>query len=73
MQVKACVQSNVRVHPVPGASAVITALVASGLPTDEFTFGEWRSLLVCFSAEIWNMFQCLNVNESLKVSCPAQA
>lgn len=40
LQVKACVESNVRVHPVPGASAVITALVASGLPTDEFTFGE---------------------------------
>jgi len=40
------VQANVRVHPVPGASAVITALVASGLPTDEFTFGERLSLLV---------------------------
>jgi hypothetical protein len=39
VQVKACVESNVRVHPIPGASAVITALVASGLPTDEFTFG----------------------------------
>ncbi|XP_073386864.1 uncharacterized protein [Physcomitrium patens] len=36
--VKACVESNVRVHPVPGASAVITALVASGLPTEVFTF-----------------------------------
>lgn len=42
--VKACVQSNVRVHPVPGASAVITALVASGLPTDEFTFAGFLPL-----------------------------
>ena len=32
-------EANVRVHPVPGASAVITALVASGLPTEEFSFG----------------------------------
>jgi 16S rRNA (cytidine1402-2'-O)-methyltransferase len=31
--------SGARVVPVPGASAVITALVASGMPTDEFFFG----------------------------------
>ena len=29
---------NVQVVPIPGASAVITALSASGLPTHEFTF-----------------------------------
>ncbi|MBI2627780.1 16S rRNA (cytidine(1402)-2'-O)-methyltransferase [Candidatus Nomurabacteria bacterium] len=29
---------NVQVIPIPGASAVITALSASGLPTHEFTF-----------------------------------
>ena len=33
------IESGVRVVPVPGASALITALVASGLPTDEFFFG----------------------------------
>ena len=33
------IQSGARVVPVPGASALITALVASGLPTDEFFFG----------------------------------
>jgi 16S rRNA (cytidine1402-2'-O)-methyltransferase len=33
------VDNGVRVVPVPGASAVITALVASGIPTDEFFFG----------------------------------
>ena len=33
------IESEVRVVPVPGASALITALVASGLPTDEFFFG----------------------------------
>jgi 16S rRNA (cytidine1402-2'-O)-methyltransferase len=33
------IESGARVVPVPGASALITALVASGLPTDEFFFG----------------------------------
>jgi 16S rRNA (cytidine1402-2'-O)-methyltransferase len=52
VQVKACVESNVRVHPIPGASTVITTLVASGLPTDEFTFGEkFFSLLLSLGTE----------------------
>ena len=33
------IESGVRVVPVPGPSALITALVASGMPTDEFFFG----------------------------------
>jgi 16S rRNA (cytidine1402-2'-O)-methyltransferase len=33
------IDSEVRVVPVPGASALVSALVASGLPTDEFFFG----------------------------------
>ncbi len=33
-----CVAANVRVVPVPGASAVIAALSASGLPTSRFHF-----------------------------------
>ena len=33
------IDDGVRVVPVPGASALISALVASGLPTDEFFFG----------------------------------
>jgi 16S rRNA (cytidine1402-2'-O)-methyltransferase len=32
-------ESGVRVVPVPGPSALVTALVATGLPTDEFFFG----------------------------------
>jgi 16S rRNA (cytidine1402-2'-O)-methyltransferase len=36
--VAAAVLDGVRVVPVPGASAAIAALVASGLPTDEFYF-----------------------------------
>ena len=33
------IENGVQVVPVPGASALISALVASGLPTDEFFFG----------------------------------
>ena len=36
--VKAAITSGIRVVPIPGASAAITALSASGLPTDSFTF-----------------------------------
>ena len=36
--VKAAIEAGLRVEPVPGPSAVIAALTASGLPTDEFLF-----------------------------------
>ncbi|MBF2072441.1 MAG: 16S rRNA (cytidine(1402)-2'-O)-methyltransferase [Synechococcales cyanobacterium C42_A2020_086] len=36
--VKACVESGVPVVPIPGVSAVVTALSAAGLPTDRFVF-----------------------------------
>ncbi len=36
---RTAIDNGVRVVPVPGASALISALVASGLPTDEFFFG----------------------------------
>jgi 16S rRNA (cytidine1402-2'-O)-methyltransferase len=36
--VKAAIEGAVPVIPIPGASAVITALIASGLPTDSFKF-----------------------------------
>lgn len=36
--VRACRRAGVRVSPVPGASALLSALVASGLPTDRFAF-----------------------------------
>ena len=37
--VRACVERGIRVTPVPGPSAFVAALTASGLPTDEFYFG----------------------------------
>jgi len=36
--VRAAVEAGIRVIPIPGASAVLAALVASGLPTDRFVF-----------------------------------
>lgn len=36
--VTAAIEAGIRVESVPGPSAVLTALVASGLPSDRFTF-----------------------------------
>lgn len=36
--VKACVEANILIVPIPGVSASITALSASGLPTNRFIF-----------------------------------
>jgi len=37
--VRSAIENDVTVVPVPGPSALISALVAAGLPTDEFFFG----------------------------------
>ncbi len=37
----ACVEAGVAVEVLPGPSALVTALVASGLPTDRFVFLGW--------------------------------
>ncbi|MGI9105150.1 MAG: 16S rRNA (cytidine(1402)-2'-O)-methyltransferase [Pyrinomonadaceae bacterium] len=36
--VRACIEQGISIVPVPGATAFVAALVASGLPTDEFYF-----------------------------------
>lgn len=36
--VRACIEKNIRIYPIPGPTAVITALTASGLPTTAFSF-----------------------------------
>ena len=36
--VRDCVEEGINVVPIPGASALLSALVASGLPTDRFHF-----------------------------------
>ncbi|KAJ4750623.1 Ribosomal RNA small subunit methyltransferase I [Rhynchospora pubera] len=50
--VKACASENIVVTPIPGPSALVTALSASGLPTNEFTFGtflHWVSAKTYYS------------------------
>jgi 16S rRNA (cytidine1402-2'-O)-methyltransferase len=37
--VRACIERGIRIEVIPGPSAVLTALVGSGLPTDRFYFG----------------------------------
>jgi 16S rRNA (cytidine1402-2'-O)-methyltransferase len=37
--VRLAIENNISIISVPGPSALVTALVASGLPTDEFFFG----------------------------------
>lgn len=36
--VRACIERDIDVVPIPGATAFVSALVASGIPTDEFYF-----------------------------------
>jgi 16S rRNA (cytidine1402-2'-O)-methyltransferase len=36
--VEVCVKNNINVIPIPGASALTTAISISGFPTDKFTF-----------------------------------
>jgi len=36
--VRACIRENIDVRPVPGASAMLAAMVSSGMPTDHFRF-----------------------------------
>lgn len=36
--VRECIKRNIAVEVIPGPSAILTALVVSGLPTDKFLF-----------------------------------
>ena len=36
--IKKCIEENIKVVPIPGACAMINALIVSGLDTDEFNF-----------------------------------
>jgi 16S rRNA (cytidine1402-2'-O)-methyltransferase len=57
--IRAAIEMDVQVVPVPGSSAVTTALAVSGLPCDQFVYlgflprkkGEKRTLLVSVSEE----------------------
>ena len=57
--IAAAIERGISVVPIPGASAVITALVVSGLPTDQFVYvgflprrkGQRQRLLTSIAAE----------------------
>jgi len=61
--IRVCIERGIPVAPVPGASAVIAALAASGLPVSEFVFagflparqGERRRILQTLAAETRTM------------------
>ncbi|MFW6383687.1 MAG: SAM-dependent methyltransferase, partial [Nanoarchaeota archaeon] len=36
--IRECIKENILVSPLPGGTALIPAITASGLPTDKFTF-----------------------------------
>jgi 16S rRNA (cytidine1402-2'-O)-methyltransferase len=36
--VRECIKRNIKVESIPGASAILTALTSSGLPSDKFSF-----------------------------------
>jgi 16S rRNA C1402 (ribose-2'-O) methylase RsmI len=55
-QARLCASEKIPVIPIPGPSAAIAALSASGLPTDEFAFGEYVNPVVSLSIII--IFWC---------------
>ncbi|MBS1813715.1 MAG: 16S rRNA (cytidine(1402)-2'-O)-methyltransferase [Acidobacteria bacterium] len=60
--VQAAIAAGISVYPIPGASAALSALIASGLDTEQFTFrgflpsksGERKSLLEIVKTEMSN-------------------
>lgn len=63
--VQACIRAGIRVEVLPGASAVTTALIGSGLPADAFYFGGFlpvksgqreRALLAAIAREETSVF-----------------
>lgn len=55
IQVKLCVNEKIPVIPIPGPSALVAGLSASGLATDEFTFGK---LLLNTPLLWWKFVKC---------------
>lgn len=48
-----CVDENIPVIPIPGPCAVVAALSASGLDTDEFTFGNFvLNLMLIYVSDV---------------------
>ena len=63
--VRACIENGIPVEVIPGPSAILTALVGSGLPTDRFYFGGFlpvksgqreRELLAALAREVTSVY-----------------
>lgn len=63
--VKAAIENDIKVVPVPGASAILAALVASGMPTDRFIF---ENFLPHKSSQRIRLFESLKTNQELSSS-----
>lgn len=57
--VRECIKRGIRVVPIPGATSLISALVTSGLPTNQFLFlGFLPSSQAKRKKSLINLFQC---------------
>jgi 16S rRNA (cytidine1402-2'-O)-methyltransferase len=63
--VRACIENGIRVEVIPGPSALLVALVGSGLPTDRFYFGGFlpvksgqreRELVTALAREVTSVY-----------------
>lgn len=53
--VRECVKQGIKIEAIPGASAILTALASSGLPTDKFLFLGYLPLKPTKRQKIWNL------------------
>ncbi len=60
--VKACLDRKIRVESIPGPSAVITALILSGLPTDKFLFLGYLPKKISKRQKIWEQVKKMKVS-----------
>lgn len=61
--VRECKKTGIEVIAIPGASALLTALVSSGLPTDKFLFLGFLPLKDNKRQKIWEMIKRAKENE----------
>jgi len=62
--VKRAIECGIQVIPIPGAAAFVTALIASGLPTDEFDF---QAFLPSKSGERRQLFTSLKDTQTTQI------
>jgi len=65
--VRECAKEGVKVEPIPGPSAILTALVASGLPTDSFLFLGYLPKKAGKQNEIFNFLEQVWSNRETSV------